>query len=362
MAAVSLPLLFLSGQIAAISAPVNDATTTTVSVTPAPASLRAPVSIMPVAPDAAVSHATASGPLVSTAKSSVPEGASFSWLLEHPKAIVIAVHGTTQQAGCFASVAKHLNDAGFSVIGMDLRGHGRWFYSKDGAKEKSTVDYPKSAVDLRELALSVRSAYPGVRLFCIGESVGSAVTTLAAGEHHDLFDGIILVSAGSRPEFYNPFRVTRDFLYGITDLNRPMDVSPYILNYSSEDPRITNEMVTDKLSRTMMTGREMLQTAFFIRKLPTRATKLSPKMPVLLLQGEKDHIVRTSSVRTILRKLPSTDKELFVVPKCGHLLLGTAFLKDSVVTHLTDWLQKKAGACAATVATLKDSSKRAEIP
>jgi acylglycerol lipase len=286
-----------------------------------------------------------------------PEGASFAWLVDNPKAVVIAVHGTTQQAGCFSSLSKHLNNAGFSLIGMDLRGHGHWYYSPDAAHEKRAVDYAKSAADLHELASSARSRYPNVPIFCIGESVGSTVATMAAGQHHDLFDGVILVSAGSRPGFYNPFRVTRDFLVGITDLRRPMDVSPYILKYSSEDPRITHEMVTDKLSRTTLTGKEILQTAFFIRKAPVLATKLSSTMPVLILQGQKDHIVTSSSVRTILRKLPSSNKELFVVPNCGHILLGTAFLKDSVVAHLTQWLEQQTGAMVPAVATIRNVRK-----
>src|SRR5688572_2537454 len=128
------------------------------------------------------------------------------WSVPNPKGIVVLVHGMTQQGGCFSHLAQQLNAEGYTAVAMDLRGHGKWFHSVDG--EKSRVSYPKSAQDLLALAAELRSSYPGLPIFGVGESVGAGVMTLAAGQKANAFDGIVLVSAGTRPHTYNPIMVT----------------------------------------------------------------------------------------------------------------------------------------------------------
>lgn len=263
------------------------------------------------------------------------------WPARHQRAIICAVHGTTQQAGCFSKLAHHLTEEGYTLIAIDLRAHGQWFWQTDTSNSKHRLDYARSAEDLAQLSAAIRQKFPNTPLYCLGESVGAGVAALAASKNHNLYDGVILASPGSTPGFYNPVLVVRDFLRGIVRLDRQMDVRTYITKYSSEDPRITNEMITDELSRTTLTAREILKTAAFIHKIPRFAGTLSPETPVLVLQGAEDRIVRTSSVRETIRNIPCNDKKLVVFPHCGHLLLGTAYLKDPLVNELITWLAQR---------------------
>jgi alpha-beta hydrolase superfamily lysophospholipase len=275
---------------------------------------------------------------------------AYVWEAPHPRAILVAVHGMTQQGGCFDTLARRLNAEGFTVVAMDLRGHGKWFYSSQ-LSSRSIVSYTRSAADLVELSTSLKAAYPAVPLFCIGESVGCGVTTLAASTHPELFDGIVLASTGSKPHAYNPFLVVPDFVVGITHLHKQMDVCRYIRRYSSEDRRITSEMIGDKLSRTTLTAKEILQTAAFIRRIPSFASKLRADMPVLVIQGEHDRIVTSASAREVMRHIPSADKKMVVIPNCGHILLGTEYLKQPVVGQLVDWLVSETDASRQPIAS-----------
>lgn len=277
------------------------------------------------------------------------------WPAAHPRAIVCAVHETTQQSGCFESLSRYLNAAGFTLVAMDLRAHGYWFHEADQSQSRARLDYSRSAQDLQQLAVRVKKCSPSLPLFCIGESVGAGVATLAASRAPDLFAGIILASPGTRPNLFNPLMVARDFFEGITDLDRQLDVSGYITRYSSEDARITKEMCTDKLSRTTLSGKEILKTAAFIRRTPRFASLLPPQTRVLVLQGKDDHMVRLSSIKAILRKVPSSDKKLVVFPNCGHILLGTAYLKEPVLQTLVGWLKKETNGTAR--AELTDSGR-----
>ncbi len=254
-----------------------------------------------------------------------------------PRGTVIAVHGTTQQAGCFESLSHYLNDAGFNVIAMDLRGHGRSYFSHDPRNARHEVSYTKSAEDLARVSKHIRSISPRLPLFCIGESVGAGVVVR---EHPDIFDGIILAAAGTSPHFFSfdAGMIAHDLVKGLSDLDRPLDVADYIRKYSSDDPRITKEMVDDPLSRTMLTGKEILQTGAFIHKTPHQAKLLASNISVLLINGSDDGIVKAESTQTILNNIRSRDKKLINVPGCGHVLLGTSYLKKAVVSSVTDWL------------------------
>lgn len=44
---------------------------------------------------------------------------------ETPSAVVCLVHGIGEHSGRYAHVAAALNDAGYVLLGFDLRGHGR---------------------------------------------------------------------------------------------------------------------------------------------------------------------------------------------------------------------------------------------
>ncbi len=254
------------------------------------------------------------------------------------KAIVVAVHGTTQHAGSFSSLAQHLARQGFVFIGLDLRGHGERFYKAFAGQPNHRVDYEKSADDLGHLVKKVKATYPGLPVFCLGESVGAAVTTHFLTRYKGECDGVILCSPGTRPRFFNPFMVIPDFIKGVTHLDDQMDVSRYIDHYSSDDKRVSDEMIADPLSRIKLTPKEILRTAFFIRTTSNAAKDADPKVPVLIVQGEEDGIVSRKSTKAILKNLPTERKELVEFKDAGHVLLGTSYLKPQVVNSVSKWL------------------------
>lgn len=264
------------------------------------------------------------------------------WLnpLMPARGIVVLVHGTTQHSGSFELFANHLSSLGFKVVSVDMRGHGRWYHS-EGFREGENVNFRRTTQDLVVLLTHLKVKYPTLPVFCIGESSGGAVAVRAGGINPDLLDGLVLVSPGTRPCVFNPAMVVRDFVKGITHLNKLMDVTRYITRYSSDDNRVTNEMVSDPLSRTELTSKEVLQTGQFISTTPKFAEKLGKHISVLIVQGEEDRIVSPGSIKTIYKHIHSTNKSVVILPDCGHVLLGTSFLKPQVVSSISKWLVER---------------------
>lgn len=275
-----------------------------------------------------------------------------------PRAVIVAVHGTTQHAGSFGTLAQQLIKEGFIFIGLDLRGHGERWYQAFAGQPNYRVDYDKSADDLGNLIRKVKASYPGLPVFCLGESVGAAVATHCLGRNKGIADGLILCSPGSRPRAFNPFMVVPDFLKGITHLDDQMDVSRYIDHYSSDDKRVSDEMIADPRSRVRLTPKEILRTAFFIRTIPEAAKSVDPNLPVLIVQGAEDGIVSGKSTQAILKNLPNEHKELVEFKDAGHVLLGTSFLKPQVVDSLSKWISNQTEINRTKVIGLHDSEAK----
>lgn len=256
------------------------------------------------------------------------------------RAVIVAAHGTTQHAGSFQKLAEHLTACGYVLVAVDLRGHGRHYHNSAGTQSEREVNYEKSVRDFIRTCKRVRADYPNLPLFCFGESVGASVASKAVASKPGLADGIVLCSTGARPYVLNPTLTVPDFVKGIFQLNEPLDVSRYIAKYSTEDDRVSEEMIGDPLSRVAMTPRELVRTAWFLATTPVSARKIDPSIPVLLIQGSIDNLVAKHGMQEIMKNLRSRKKELVVVPGAGHILMGTSFLKPALVEALLQWLDQ----------------------
>ena len=83
------------------------------------------------------------------------------------KAIVCLVHGLGEHSGRYAHVAAALNDAGYALLGFDLRGHG-----KSGGPRGHTPSYETLMDDIGRLLAEAGQRYPGQPQFLYGHSLG----------------------------------------------------------------------------------------------------------------------------------------------------------------------------------------------
>lgn len=259
-----------------------------------------------------------------------------------PNAIVVGVHGLTQHSGTFETFANRLTPLGYTFVALDQRGHGKWYHTNAWPQEGKYTNFEGTTNDLVSLMEEIQKRFPTIPVYLLGESVGSAVAINAAQLRPDLIDGLILVSAGTTPRLYAPLMVANDFIKGIKALHTQMDVTRYIMRYSSNDKRICLGMVTDPLSRQTLNPIEILKTRFFLAAAMGKAKRIPPDMPVMILTGGLDGIVDPKSTREIYDNLKSSDKKMVWLPDCGHVLLGTTFLKDSVVNSISGWLSQEA--------------------
>ncbi len=84
-----------------------------------------------------------------------------------PKAVMCLVHGLGEHTGRYAHVAAALNDAGYALLGFDLRGHG-----KSAGLRGYTPSYDALMDDIGRLLGEAAQRYPDKPLFLYGHSLG----------------------------------------------------------------------------------------------------------------------------------------------------------------------------------------------
>lgn len=131
----------------------------------------------------------------------------FGWLVsppataERPAAAVLAMHGWGANAAMMWPVVPPLHAAGFAVLLIDARCHGR---SNDGP----FTSMPRFAEDIAAgLAwLRLQPDIAADRLALLGHSVGAAAALLHASRHHEV-RAVVSLSA-----FAHPREVMRRFM------------------------------------------------------------------------------------------------------------------------------------------------------
>ena len=266
-----------------------------------------------------------------------------------PKAIVVIVHGFTQEGKSPEVLARELAAKHYLVLSLDQRGHGRWMHDdwsvKSGGKRRRRgckVDYDDSENDLLRVCRVAKEQYPDLPLFCIGESVGSALVVHAAVDDRSaLINGMVLSSPGTRPRLCNWSWVLRDLFSNLFRLEHPVDLSRYIATYASDDPRVCQEMLQNPLDRNAMSSLEIFRTAWFVMQTRAVIKHLDTTMPLLVVQGAEDHILQPNTVQPLVDQVRSKNKQLVVFPQFGHVLVGTSYIRPVVSQAITRWLESQ---------------------
>jgi len=277
-----------------------------------------------------------------------------------PTAIVVAVHGLTLHGLIFETLAMHLAEQGMVVFAPDLRGYGRWCQNNENDQidqhSSGSVAYDQSRQDLISLLAAAKSDYPGIPLYCIGESLGAGIVLFAAAEKPSLIDGLILSSPAIKPRLNIFPRVFEDTAKLFANPSREVDLVPYIKKFASEDPRIIAEAVNDPLVRKKLTTWDLLKSVKSIKSTLKYAEKVKPGTPILVIQGSNDRMLEGKAIVELLAHLNSEDQTVKWFTNRGHLMLETAYLRPDVLNTVDRWLDDHIYACKDAFKVAKSSA------
>lgn len=120
------------------------------------------------------------------------------WLPEAEPAVVILVcHGMAEYGMRYDRFAEAAAARGYAVYVPDLRGHGETAGSLSKLGYLSDGDgFSRVMEDIHELALEIKTRFPGKHIVLMGHSFGSFIAQLFMETHGNLVSGCVL--AGTR--------------------------------------------------------------------------------------------------------------------------------------------------------------------
>ncbi len=263
---------------------------------------------------------------------------------------VLLIHGITQRAYSLNALANELADDGFTVYGIDQRGHGRWHFERTKGQPGYACDFKQTVKDVDSLLPALKQSNPDLPLFLIGESAGAGVAIRYAANSPDVVRGIVLAGTGCKTGHVKLTWALADTLRNFYRPDHQISLVRYQRKYGTDDLVALEENFKDKWQRPTMSAKEMLGVARFMKKNAKYAKRISADTAVLVIQGNDDKVLKPKSALKVLANIPSADKRIVNIENCGHILLGTNHLKPVVTNSIASWLDHNVG--ETTVATV----------
>jgi acylglycerol lipase len=285
------------------------------------------------------------------------------WLPEGtPRGVIVAVHGFNDYSNAFVMPAAVWAKDGIATYAYDQRGFG------DAPRRGVWAGTKTMVADLDTAVRLIKARHPDVPLAVAGESMGGAVTLVAAadGGLPDI-DGVIFVAPAVRGrETFSQFG--RDALWffahtipwwsGVSEVPNisPSDNIAMLRAYVA-DPKVIKATRIDAVWGLMDLMDDALESAKRFDR------------PALVLVAGRDDLVPGGATRLLLNRMPSAEPEqrrIAVYRNSRHMLLrnlnGAIVAEDAASWLLNRRTNPTAVLPSGADAPAADEQRRAEVP
>jgi len=222
--------------------------------------------------------------------------------LDHPRAIVIALHGMSDYANGFAMPGEEWAKRDILTLAYDQRGFG----AAPNPGLWAGADVMRD--DLRDAVAAAHVRWPGVPVFALGESMGGAVVLTALEQKLDV-RGVILVapavwSRGDMPLLYRAaLFFAAHFMPGLVLSNSA--ASHVVTIYPSDNIEMLRAMGRDPLVQHKTRADAVFGLTNLMDEARTAPERITPSPPMLLTYGAKDQVIPAPPTEAVIAALGS---------------------------------------------------------
>lgn len=274
-----------------------------------------------------------------------------------PKAIIIGCHGGCLHGRSYRFLGEELAKKDFVMASIDLRGFGKYCHEGFGDKRDKKVHYKRSMVDFYLLMKELRSEYPGVPVYTLGESLGANVALYLANSRPDLVDGVVAVSPFGRPKyFFSPYH----FVTGGQALFMPwtkINLNPYLSKRLTSDVEMALEECNDPLNRNYQSAVELTKGFGMLYRGRRLAKSIPSSKPILFLCDHKDQLCDEKGSRLLFNNIKSKNKTYIQIKDAGHLLVEKSRIHPDTISALNGWLDEKSNRYKLSLAKPKTGTE-----
>lgn len=256
---------------------------------------------------------------------------------EEPKAVLCIVHGHGEHILRYEHAAKVFNQAGYSVIGFDHRGHGQ----SDGPRGH-IPSYEILMDDVTRFRNEVNEYYPHLPHFIWGHSMGGNIVLNYVLRHADKIgqqlSGVIATGPWLKLAFEPPaLQVT---LARMMNKIAPAFAQDSGLETSAlaRDPEVVRAYEQDSLVHSKASARffvEMFESGLWALE---HANEFSQSL--LLMHGGSDRITSPDASKAFAEKAPADKVTLKVWDGFYHELHNEPE-KDEVFNTMLEWMDNR---------------------
>jgi acylglycerol lipase len=234
------------------------------------------------------------------------------WLPPSPRGTLLLLHGACDYAGAFETIGPAFAKRGYAALAFDQRGFGQ---TRSRNKWAGTR---RLAADIGAAISFVERRVPGAPIFVVGESMGAALSVLAAARHHiNGVAGLVLVAPGALG------CSVRRWAYGVVarallalGARADLFIERVRCDELSSDAAIrllADPLIVRRITPSLVAG---------LVKLGSQAYDLAPEVgiPTLTLVGSHEDVSPLHCIRGLHRRLPG-DATLQEFEGGPHLLL-----------------------------------------
>jgi alpha-beta hydrolase superfamily lysophospholipase len=246
-----------------------------------------------------------------------------------PVGLILVAHGVAEHGGRYHHVADLLVGLGLRVAIPDHRGHGR-----SGGKRLLVRDLSEFTTDLE--TLRKLELVDGRPTYLLGHSMGGEIALDYALDHQDALAALVLSAPAVLPgDDISPVlmkvaKVLGKLVPGLPGQklgSASISRDPAVVKAYDEDPLVFRGALTAGI------GGAMLRT---METFPSRLPAL--RLPLLVLTGTEDKLVKPEGAELVVRLAGSTDKTLKKYDGLYHEVFNEPE-KELVLGDLTDWLK-----------------------
>jgi acylglycerol lipase len=204
-----------------------------------------------------------------------------------PKALVALMHGLGEHTARYAHVGKVMTEAGYALVGFDLRGHG-----KSGGARGHASSLDAYMRDIRQFFHLMVQRYPDIPHFLYGHSLGGLLSLAYAIQYSTGLKGVIVTGAALRSSLQKQkAKIALVKVLGsiVPTMTIPSGLDPVTI---SRDPQVVQAYINDPLihySTSLGFGKAAL---IAIDLCFARAREFS--VPLLMIHGKADKLTYPS--------------------------------------------------------------------
>jgi alpha-beta hydrolase superfamily lysophospholipase len=255
------------------------------------------------------------------------------WAAEHPKAVIVALHGMSDYRNAFAMPAPWWAHHRITTIAYGQRGFGA------SPKAGTWAGGDAMRQDLADAVDAARMKYPGVPVYALGESMGGAVLLSAlASERPPRVDGAILIapavwSRGDMPMLY------RVALWTAAHTLPNMHLSGSGLKiWASDNIEILRQNGRDPLFQKNANVGAIYGLTNLMDEARQAPAHLNNPPPILLMYGGNDQVIPNKPTDAVAAAL-GAHAEVHKYPDGYHMLFRDLHAEPRW-KDMADWVLK----------------------